>query len=204
MSAPVLLDEVNLGSARGGRKLAAPLEVEVVREITPEDLPGIANPPPCGALAPSVKNLRASHHRLAELLARGTPGVEVSAITGYSQSYISSIQRAPAFADLVNYYSTQNQQIYVDALERLKTLGLTSVEELQARIDESPEKFSPRELMELVQLTLIKPLEAKRPMGAQIALPGGASAPLVEIKFVGTTPSLAVEGETIDVSPRRG
>lgn len=193
-----LLEEVNLGSARGGRKVPRPLELEVVRELTSDDLPVLQAPAPMGTSVPSIKAIRASHHRLAELVAKGTSGVEISAITGYSQSYISNIQRSPAFAELVDYYSTQCEQLYVDAMERLKVLGLSSVEELQARVDENPEKFSPRELMELVQLALIKPLEAKRPFAPSGATSGG-SAPLVEIKFVGTAPG----GAMVDVTPGR-
>src|SRR5262249_8978552 len=128
---------------------------------------------------------------------KGTPGVEISAITGYSQSYISNIQRSPAFAELVDYYSTQAQQLYVDAMKRLKVLGLTSVEELQERLDNAPEKFSPRELMEVTTMALLKPLEAKRPPAAPTT-PLGAAAPLVEIKFVGTAP----KDTLVDITPQ--
>lgn len=196
--AGALLEAVDLGSARGGKRIAAPLELEVVRELTAEDLPALQAPAPLGATVPSIKSIRASHHRLAELVAKGTPAVEISAHTGYSQSYICNIQRSPAFAELVDYYSMQNQQLYVDAMERLKTLGLSSVEELQQRLDDNPEKFSPRELMELTALALIKPLEAKR--GFQTSTGSGGSAPLVEIKFVGTAPNNTL----VDVTPREG
>lgn len=196
---PVLLDQVDLGSARGGRKPQSPLEVSVLREISTEDLPGITAPP-VGTSVTTVREMRAAHHRLAELVAKGTPGVEISAITGYSQAYISSLGRSPAFAELVEYYSVQNQQIYVDALERLKTLGLTSIEELQRRLDENPEKPSLRELMELVEMSVLAP-SAARVAGKGIATGGAGTAPLVEIKFVGTPPA-ASGGPTIDVTPR--
>lgn len=199
---PTLLTEVDLGSARGGRKPAKPLEVEVVREIVREDLPGIQSPPLGSALVPALREVRASHHRLAELIAKGTPGVEISAITGYSQSYISTLQHSPAFAELVDYYSTQNAAIYVDVMDRLRVLGLSTIEELQRRIDESPDKPSLRELMELVQLTVVGPTGGKATPGGSKFGPQAPSSggPLVEIKFVGTPP----QGTMVDVTPRDG
>lgn len=189
-----LLEEVSLGSARGGKRPEIPIEVEVVRELTSDDLPAIQAPPPVAAQLPVVKSLRASHHRLAELLAKGLPHTEISLVTGYSQSYISNIQRDPAMAELVAYYSLQKASIFVDAMEKLRVLGLDATEQLHEQLNDPEVKWSKRELMELVDMAVVKPATSK-------ALPGNQTpGPQVslEVKFVGARPG-GNSGPIIDV-----
>lgn len=191
-----LLEEISLGSARGGRKQEQPVEITVVRELTPNDLSAIRNPPAVSGAVPVVQQLRHSHHRLAELLAKGLPQTKISLITGYSQSYISNIQRDPAMAELIVYYSAQKETIFISAMERLAVLGMDGIDALQAKLDDPEVKWSPRELMELVDMAVVKP-------GTAVALGRGPQAPgpsvQLEVKFVGARPR---ESEVIEVQAR--
>jgi len=112
---------------------------------------------PAGALEQSpslVARLRHSHHLLARLLAEGRKPAECAAITGYSSSRISILQRDPTFADLVTHYREQTEAAYVNVHERLAALGVDTLDELHARLDETPEKFSVDELQGLLKLTM--------------------------------------------------
>ena len=164
MSAPLpagLLEEISLGSARGGKRAELPVEIELVRELTLDDLPAIQAPPPVAASLPVVKALRASHHRLAELLAKGQlEQAEISQITGYSQSYISNIKRDPAFAELTAYYASQKETIFADAMSKLAVLGIDAVEALHEKLGDPEAEWSKRELMELVEMAVVKPATA--------------------------------------------
>ena len=140
----------------------------------------------------------ASHHRLAQLIATGTAPEKISAITGYSPSYISSLQGDPTFGELLAYYGANAELIFIDVMERMKTLGLASLEILQERIDSEPDTWTKRELMELSELMLVKPRLAT-------ALAQGASsrpAANISISFVAPREGLVIsqEGETIDVT----
>jgi hypothetical protein len=87
-------------SVSAQRTMRVGLDLElcgVVREVTPGDVV------PRGA-APAVTRLRDSHHAAARLIARGLNETEISHITGYALSRISSLKRDPLFAELVDAY----------------------------------------------------------------------------------------------------
>lgn len=190
-----VLTELDLGSARGAKPgHKPPLYIELVRALEASDLGAIQSPPAINDTAvPMVKNLRSSHHRLAELIAAGRPPGEISVITGYSASYISSLKGDPAFNELVAFYEFTKQTIFAEAMERLKLLGLDAVEKLHERLNDETKNWTNKELMDLVEMSLVAPTQAKVLPGA-----GGAvnSANLtLEVKFVGAQPA---SGPTIN------
>lgn len=150
---------------------------------------------------PRLKQLRHAHHQLARLLASGQDQNEIALITGYSPCYISTIKNDPQFAELMATYAGQRQLAFVDVLERMKSLGLSCMEELQERIADDAGSWSNREMMELAELLLIKPHKAA------VASPAaGVSAPAVSInvKFVGApesaTMTIASSGDASQAS----
>ncbi len=149
-----------------------------------------------GAVIRPLARLRNRHHHLARLLAEGIKQVEASAITGYAQSSISILLQDPAFQELLEYYSTQKQQIFVDVHERLAAVGMQALEELADRLEEAPEKLSIGQLESLVQTTFdrsVAPLKG----GAKGGAPGGASV-AVTVEFVQAPPPPAgpiIEGK---------
>ena len=188
------LGELVVGPAKGGGRISqlGPLVVEIVRELTDADLPLLANPPPMGTKPPTVKRLSHAHHALARELARGASNVEAGLIAGYSESRVSILQDDPAFQELICYYSTQRELVFIDVLERMKALGLTTLEEIANRMEEAPEKFSPRELMELTELLLVKGRTG--PAGGQ-STGGPAPAVSVNVQFVTADHRQTIEGE---------
>ncbi len=204
---PDLVEEFDLGSAKGG--LAGvnrlPLTVEVVRPLGEADLPSILNPPLVAAPAPVIKSIRASHHKLAQLIAEGKAGTEISLLTGYSQSYLSTIQGDPAFEELVNYYSTMRTEIFIDVQERLRGIGIDASEKLHEQLHDPTAVWSKRELMEVMKLTLPAETTVKQTGGNKFSaeVPEGTS---LEIKFVGAKPAgsgPALEAEFTDITPTK-
>ncbi len=191
-----LVTELDLGSGVGGRKERATLDIDVIRALTPSDLPNIQNPPASCEIVPLVRNLRSSHHRLAELVAAGRPPAEIAIITGYSPSYISSLKGDPAFAELVAYYDLQRESIFADAMERLKLLGLDAIEKLQERLNDPEKNWTNKELMDLVDMALVQPTVASKSQPG----PGGAMSGnnlSLEVRFVGTQPK---DGQILNAS----
>lgn len=175
------IDSLVVRSARGKRP--QPAAVSYVRDLGPEDAELITNPPALGSQTPSLVRLRTAHHALARLLAEGVPAVQASAITGYSLSRITILQADPAFADLLSYYKGQVAEKYLDVHERLGVLGMTAVEELQERLEERPEEFKNRELMELAEMALDRSLTRDtRPQ---------ASTNTLRVEFVGAPAAAA-------------
>ena len=183
--------EITFDSAQGNRR-GTPLAIDFVRVLEPEDVQGLS-----GAVAAPARPLlqiRHAHHQLAQLICQGTDNSEISLITGYAPAYISKLQGDPAFQELIQYYATQREQRYIDALDRLKVLGLTSADECQRRLEEAPEKFSNREIMELMELALIKPAEATARGKAQGTQGPGVS---VSVTFASAGPKV------LDITPGR-
>lgn len=189
-----LVSEVLFEDARGGRKASSPLSLSVARPLGEEDIQRLGE----AQVTPAQRLLKVkqAHHNLAQLIARGIPQVEISLITGYSPAYISSIQNDPAFAELVAYYSIQREMIHSTVVGQMGALGQAAVSELQARIDEAPEKFANRELMELVETTIVKPAQVKGSGGGS-GSPGNAVN--IEVKFVG-----ANRPDIVDITPGQG
>jgi hypothetical protein len=207
-----LIDEIIFGSAQGARRSRCetePLVVSVVRALTEDDIPALTNPPLTENVSTRqpIQNITYAHHSLAQLIVQGKPIGEVSLITGYSPSYVHGLQRDPAFKELLDYYGQHREKVFVDALERMKALGLATLDELQRRLVEEPDSFARRELMELSELMLIKGAKAGPggPVGAGGQSSGGhvaGTAVAVTVKFVSSQPEiLPSPSPVLELSP---
>lgn len=170
----------DLGPNQGGRKKGKKgLVWEFIRVLkAPDDLPLLHNTLP--ARRANLTQIRHTHHQLARLLAEGKSQTEASLITGYNPSYISVLKTDPSFMELMTYYSSQGEQVFVDVFERMRSLGLSTLDELQTRLETDPDSYSLRELMEQAELMLIKPMTATR-SSLPIAASGGANSHGVQV-----------------------
>lgn len=152
MSIDHFIDSLVPPPAKGRR----PVYGEVVRELNEADIQTLWTAPEGGleSSTPAILRIKNSHHMLARLLAEGRKDVECSQITGYSPNRISILKRDPAFKELLEYYKSQVSEAFVNVHERLATVGLAAVEELHERLEEAPQGFANRELMELAELGL--------------------------------------------------
>lgn len=194
---PELLDELVLGDARGSRKKSAPIQMSVSRELTKADLMALvdnAESPQQTQNGGGILKIRNAHHQLARHLALGTKLAEISALTGYSPPYISNLKNDPAFQELLQYYESQREAIFVDTAERAKAVSIAALEELQERIDTQPESFKHRELMELAALA--PGVGGNSQKGSPQSAAGGGD---ITITFVTPEP---IAPKMIDISPR--
>lgn len=70
-----------------------------IRDITRDDLPRLAQPRDKSLSYP--KRLRASHHRVAELIAMGFDLTTTAALTGYNYNRVSQLAASPAMQELI-------------------------------------------------------------------------------------------------------
>lgn len=130
---------------------AVSVDVEVVREITEDDLMLLEEPRP-KSTAPVVKQLRERHHALARLLAAGIPHWEAAAITGYEPSRVSILRRDPAFQNLISFYTEKKDAAFADVHANLNGLTVDALSVIRERLEENPDDFSNHELRELVKV----------------------------------------------------
>lgn len=197
-----LLDELDLGSAAGsGRRTGGSLEMEIVRPLTEQDVPTLLAPPPVKAPGQRLAELRSQHHQLARLIARGTAHEDAALMTGYSVSYISVLLGDPTFQNLITHYSTIEDIVQIDVLERMRSLHIASMEELQSRLEREPEGWSKRELMELADM-MGKPtlavVQAKAQSKFAPAAEGGVNIGITFVTPQGVQ-SAGASAEVIDV-----
>ena len=126
--------DLTIPPARGRRP--ADVEFGYLRDLDENDVLILGTSEPLGATTPAIKKIRDSHHKLASLLASGLKDVEVSLITGYSQSRISILKHDPAFKNLLSFYAESARGINIEVMTRLKDLGIDAVQELHSRLDE--------------------------------------------------------------------
>lgn len=157
MSLDRLIDEVLSSPPSRGRRASTPLMATIKRQLDRADIEALwqnpTSPTPSQRVSP-IQRIRTSHHMLAKLIAEGRKGPEIQMITGYSSSYICNIQHEPVFAELVTYYRSQLGEVYLNVHQRLASLGLDVVDELQDRLNTDPDQFSIKDLEEVGKLTL--------------------------------------------------
>jgi len=192
-----LLDHIPSG--RGRRP--EPLSLTYVRDLGSLDLDLILNPPALGVEIKPRARMKNSHHQLARLLAEGRKPQECSAILGHAPSTISSLQTDPAFKELVSYYEAQVREVFLDVHQRLANLGVDVIEELQHRAAETPDDFSPKELVAIAELALDRSVAP--PKAGAKGGPTGAGLVQLNVQFISPqpTPPLTIEMSEQESSP---
>src|SRR5882762_7972928 len=118
--------------------LAAPLSIEVIRELTPEDLKDLLNAPRTDV--PVLQKLTARHHRQAALLAEGKSNNEVAAICGTTAQRVVQLKQDPAFKNLMSYYEDQIITLQLEDSARLRDklidMSEMAVDEIVERLED--------------------------------------------------------------------
>lgn len=136
-----------------GRTMS-PLELEIISSISEEDLLDRSEGALVSSEAPTLSRIRGIHHEIARLLASGLKPADVSAATGYSLSRISILQKDPSFRELLSFYESKSDEVFVDVRKRMAVLGLDAASELADRLENKPETLSNSQLIEITKASL--------------------------------------------------
>lgn len=189
-----------------------PWHLEILREISPEDLSLLSSPAdPCNSAAPLAK-IRAPHHLMAQYIAQGKSRVEISALLGYTPSRIATLEKDPAFMELIAHYTEIAIMAEADVSAQIKHVALAASQELMDRLEEDPSAFTNKELLDLRNSSLdrfgfgpsstqninvnntaklIESLVAQaqnETLGKIIPKPIALAQPIIEAEYVETTP----------------
>jgi hypothetical protein len=139
---------------------------------------------------------RSEHHQLAALIAAGNiSDVEASARTGYSPATISNLRQQREFQKLIDHYAAENNEpVRPDPGERMHNVGLSALEELQQRLEEDPESFSKRELLDMADLLLVKSKALTENRAASGAAPVKLAISFVPAKPIAEEPINILDG----------
>jgi len=92
------------------------------------------------AATPRITRLRDSHHAVARLLARGVDETEISHITGYALSRISSLKRDPLFAELITAYRYEQRDTQRDLEAMWLGIATDYGQHIHERLMDNPEE----------------------------------------------------------------
>lgn len=126
----------------------------MLREIQAEDLPRLQAAPKAVLQKGPLARVRTTHHLAAREIASGKDLVEVSYITGYTTQRLVQLKNDPAFQELLAYYGSQQEAKWLNVQERLATLGVAVVEEMQHRLETVPDKITDGELRKWAETLL--------------------------------------------------
>ena len=125
--------------------IARPLIMEVVRQITDDDVLRLGSGVASGqgrnvSIRPALKQIRAIHHRMAQLLSQGRSNGEVAVLVGRTPQSVSDLQQDPAFKNLLSYYTDQFMVAMMEDSVRLgvkaNNVGEMALDELTARFED--------------------------------------------------------------------
>lgn len=124
--------------------------VGYARDLTAEDV-ALAK---LGVVAHGhTKKLSERHHAVARALAKGMPIGMVADLFGYTTVRLRTLQDSPAFKDLMAIYQDEEEQM-LDVLQaRMLGLAREAVGELHTRLEESPEKVTTPQLLQILTVT---------------------------------------------------
>jgi hypothetical protein len=122
--------------------IAEPLYLSVERELNNADLLRVGDAPK--VTVPILQKLRATHHRMAVLLAQGKPINEIAMIVGCTPQRLVQLQIDPTFSELVNYYTDQTVVMMLTdgarLADKIVDLGEAAVDELRERMDDEQKR----------------------------------------------------------------
>lgn len=98
----------------------------------------------------NLEKIRARHHSVAQLLARGVAETLVATITGYSPSHISTLKNNPAMQELIAHYRGPDLQLSQIIHQKLQETAFGSLEKLAEKLENN--ELDPNELLALAKL----------------------------------------------------
>ena len=107
---------------------STPVFVGAANPLEPSDLAALAAR---GRTTTSVQRMRASHHKVARLVAYGLTHVEVAALTGYTRERVNQLVGSPAMRELIDLYMdrvAEREAEQLDAYLELKTQNMIAAE----------------------------------------------------------------------------
>ena len=127
-------------------------QVEGVRALTEEELGMISDPAREMTKPPPRKRIRERHHFLARLLASGHTQRAAATIANYNEVTVSILMQDTAFTLLVEHYRKNADAEFLDLQTKLYAISSEALDELDARLEEEPEKLTNGQLIELAKM----------------------------------------------------
>jgi hypothetical protein len=131
----------------GARPKFPPGEIVLsVQRLTDADIVAyeghVASGRTIGVKPVDLKAIRNTHHRLAQMLAVGVDETVAAKLCNYGVARVSILKSDPAFAELLAHYAADVREEWADFVSTAANLSMDVMQEIQKRLDETPEQFT--------------------------------------------------------------
>lgn len=141
--------DLDLDTVAGPGRPQKRLEFAVVRDLGAADFELLKHADR-GVVPANLQRITDRHHALARLLATGMSDGEAAMVTGYDPSRVSILKNSPAFVELLELYRKEITREFTTIHEHMSGLTKDALLELRQRVEDDPQKFTPRELLQIV------------------------------------------------------
>ena len=122
-----------------------------IRSLTPADVANPLAPLNSFPISP-IKAIRATHHRLAQLLAAGLSDIVAARLCGFSVEKVRAYRdNDPAFQELLQHYAVTQDEVWTDFHRLADDLNFDMLSRLRELLDEEPDRFSPSVLLDAIK-----------------------------------------------------
>lgn len=101
---------------------------------------------------PGPSKLRATHHRMAQLIANGMNEQVAAKLCNYDPMYISRLKDNDLFRGLLEHYERERDESWADFNNVAADLSLNALGRLAEVLEDQPEKFTPSALLETIKV----------------------------------------------------
>lgn len=133
------------------RKGRPPKQVDIV-SVSPleeEDLQAMVKQGP--AHGARISEMRASHHKVAQLMATGAKAVEIHAATGYSTITQYQLKESPAFKELLAHYVQRGEREALNLRGRFELIALDALELLEKELKKEELEIDPGTILKILE-----------------------------------------------------
>jgi hypothetical protein len=182
------------------------LVLEIVRELEPADLALLSADFKPRTGPPPIQQLKAIHHRQAELLAQGMKVIDVARALGTTPARIHQLQKDPTFVEAVAIYRSRLHDQTMDDANRIQGKLVVAAEmaldELNDRL-EDPAKRSQiplGELRKVVEMGGDRTVAPSKSAGPQSTVPSRIT---LNFSTVLDDKAEKTENPVIDITPNQ-
>lgn len=155
-TAPISVEELlaDLSDSLPSGSLRMPFTIREVRKLTQEDLVAGERVKVAARPKQTLQKIRQSHHSMARMVALGKSNIEISEVIGVTPQRITTLKADPAFQELISYYQSMTDDVYVNVAERIAGFTTDAMEVLHERILENPDAVKTDDIIKVISMGL--------------------------------------------------
>ena len=128
----------------GSGRIANPITMTVVRELTSDDIFRLVSEPITVSAPPLLQKLTSSHHAMARLVASGKSATQIAILCNKTPQRVRDLTKDPAFKELVAVYQEQISAAEITdevrLREKARNIAEMALDEISERMEDDDKR----------------------------------------------------------------